>query len=159
MALQLFSRGFTFIINQAMLRMAPPRAYGTAAIQFELVLSTILFLSREGVRNALLRITKMDPSARNISILPLVLGFPVALLTSFSYVRVAGSDAKNQDYFTASIGIYVLAALVELMSEPFHNLYDRSLVLFSLTVIFIPKPGLCLSSERIYVSQLKDLES
>ncbi|KAI0077851.1 Rft-1-domain-containing protein [Panus rudis PR-1116 ss-1] len=53
--LQLFSRIFTFALNQALVRLVSPQVFGTAAIQFELLLSTILFLSREGVRNALLR--------------------------------------------------------------------------------------------------------
>ena len=53
--LQFFSRIFTFALNQALVRLASPQTFGTAAIQFELLLSTILFLSREGVRNALLR--------------------------------------------------------------------------------------------------------
>lgn len=122
MALQLFSRVFTFVLNQAMVRMAPPRAYGTAAIQFELMLSTILFLSREGVRNALLRVKKSGVSTTNLSILPVLFGFPLALATSYFYARFAGNDVRNQEYFTASIGIYAFAALLELMSEPLHNL-------------------------------------
>lgn len=53
--LQLLSRLLTFGLNQALVRLAPPEVFGTAAIQFDLICSTILFLSREGVRNALLR--------------------------------------------------------------------------------------------------------
>ncbi|KAF8064105.1 Rft protein-domain-containing protein [Lyophyllum atratum] len=122
MGLQLFSRIFTFILNQAMFRMAPPRAYGTAAIQFELLLSTILFLSREGVRNALLRVKKTGPATRNVSVLPMLLGFPLALASAYLYAHFAGSEVRSQEYFTVSIGIYALAALLELMSEPMHNL-------------------------------------
>ncbi|KAG5646159.1 hypothetical protein DXG03_004212 [Asterophora parasitica] len=124
MGLQLFSRLFTFILNQAMFRMAPPRAYGTAAIQFELLLSTILFLSREGVRNALLRGTKAktDPAIRNLSVLPIFIGFPLAVATACGYAHFAGHDVRSQAHFTSSIGVYALAALLELMSEPMHNL-------------------------------------
>lgn len=122
MALQLFSRLFTFILNQALFRMASPRAYGTAAIQFELMLSTILFLSREGVRNALLRVKKPGTSTKNLSVLPFLFGLPLALATSYFYARFAGNEVRNQEHFNASIGIYALAALVELMSEPMHNL-------------------------------------
>ena len=53
--LQLFSRVVTFVLNQALVRIVSPQVFGTTSIQFELLLSTILFLSREGVRNALLR--------------------------------------------------------------------------------------------------------
>ncbi|KAG6809832.1 hypothetical protein H0H92_014586 [Tricholoma furcatifolium] len=128
--LQLFSRLFTFVLNQAMFRIAPPRAYGTAAIQFELLLSTILFLSREGVRNALLRVknVKKDNEAAlstatsNVSVLPIILGVPLALATAGSYAHFAGNEVRAQEHFSVSIGIYALAALLELVSEPMHNL-------------------------------------
>ena len=53
--LQAASRILTFVLNQALVRLASPSVFGTAAIQFELLLSSILFLCREGVRLALLR--------------------------------------------------------------------------------------------------------
>ncbi|KAG6855616.1 hypothetical protein H0H87_000251 [Tephrocybe sp. NHM501043] len=122
MGLQLFSRLFTFVLNQAMFRLAPPRAYGTAAIQFELLLSTILFLSREGVRNTLLRVKSAGPASRNLSVLPVLLGFPLALATAWGYAHFAGMEVKAQEHFMPSIGVYAAAALLELMSEPMHNL-------------------------------------
>ncbi|KAG5650470.1 hypothetical protein H0H81_012133 [Sphagnurus paluster] len=123
MGLQVFSRIFTFILNQAMFRLAPPRAYGTAAIQFELLLSTILFLSREGVRNALLRRSKpTSPAQQNLAILPILLGAPLALISAGLYAHFAGAEVRGQAYFTISIGVYAVAALLELISEPMHNL-------------------------------------
>ena len=53
--LQVLTRVVTFFLNQILVRLSTPQVFGTAAIQFELLLSTILFLSREGVRLALLR--------------------------------------------------------------------------------------------------------
>ncbi|KAG6837050.1 hypothetical protein H0H93_015621 [Arthromyces matolae] len=122
MALQLVSRLFTFLLNQAMFRIAPPQAYGTAAIQFELLLSTILFLSREGVRNTLLRAKTSGPSTQNLSVLPIILGFPLALVTAYSYAHLASQEVRAQNHFEVSIGLYALAAVLELMSEPMHNL-------------------------------------
>ena len=46
--LQVFSRVVTFVLNQALVRLVSPQVFGTTSIQFELLLSTILFLSREG---------------------------------------------------------------------------------------------------------------
>lgn len=128
-ALQLFSRLFTFVLNQALFRLASPTAYGTVAIQFELMLSTILFISREGVRNTLLRVKKPGASTSNLSMLPLSFGVPLALATSYLYAFSAGSDVRDQRYFNAAIGIYALAAVTELMSEPFHNLYVSALAI------------------------------
>jgi oligosaccharide translocation protein RFT1 len=130
-ALQFFSRLFTFVLNQALLRLASPRAYGTIAIQFELMLSTILFISREGVRNTLLRVNKQGASTSNLSILPLCFGIPLALATSYFYAFSAGSEVRDQRYFNASIGIYAFAAVTELMSEPLHNLYVSAFAVLS----------------------------
>lgn len=53
--LQLVSRLLTFLLNQALLRFASPEALGTASIQFDVLINTVLFFSREGVRGALSR--------------------------------------------------------------------------------------------------------
>ena len=55
--LQVLTRVATFVLNQALVRFSTPQVFGTASIQFELLLSSILFISREGVRLALLRST------------------------------------------------------------------------------------------------------
>lgn len=124
-ALQFFSRLFTFALNQALVRLVSPSAYGTAAIQFELLLSTILFISREGVRNSLLRASKDkikgDAGVTNLSFLPFFLGVPLAALTTFLYGAYAGLEVHSQPRFTLSIWVYALAAIVELLAEPMHN--------------------------------------
>ncbi|KAH9979915.1 Rft protein-domain-containing protein [Lactifluus volemus] len=98
-ALQLSSR--------ALVRLATPQTFGTATVQFELLLSTTLFLSREGVRTALLRQRKgVTPDlVRNISLLPTYVGFPAV---------------RTQPYFHHSVSIYALAAAIELAAEPLY---------------------------------------
>jgi oligosaccharide translocation protein RFT1 len=133
MGLQLCSRLLTFVLNQALLRLASPQAYGTAAIQFELILSTILFLSREGVRNALLRAWPRDttihdcdgrvPALTNLSILPIILGLPLSLATTIVYGTLTSIGTSRQPYFHVALSTYVFAALIELCSEPMHNQY------------------------------------
>ena len=128
MALQLISRLFTFALNQALFRLASPSAFGAAAIHFELILSTILFLSREGVRNALLRVGQdVSADARirrmNLSFLPIGLGIPLALATSVAYARYASGEMKRQPYFEEAILIYAVAAMAELLSEPLYNVF------------------------------------
>ncbi len=133
MVLQLFSRGFTFVLNQALFRLTSPTAFGAAAIQFELILSTILFLSREGVRNALLRVTpgaSADIAVRrmNLSFLPIMLGIPLALSTSILYIRYAGQEIGRQPHFEFAIALYALAAMTELLSEPMYNVFVSHLL-------------------------------
>jgi len=132
-ALQLFSRIFTSVLNGALFRFASPAVFGTAAIQFELVLSTILFLSREGVRNAILRTSSTGTTSSkddedeahvkqlNLTFLPLIVGVPLSLLTSFIYLSFASDEVRGQPRLIQAVGLYALAALVELASEPMHN--------------------------------------
>ncbi|CDO71927.1 hypothetical protein BN946_scf184940.g74 [Trametes cinnabarina] len=128
--LQLFSRVVTFILNQALVRLVSPQVFGTTSIQFELLLSTILFLSREGVRNALLRAppsTKSAPDRQitsqlitNISLLPVLLGIPTAMLSAIVYLSSSSSTTASQPHFRTSVTLYVLAAFFELLSEPLY---------------------------------------
>ncbi|KAJ3772885.1 Rft protein-domain-containing protein [Lentinula raphanica] len=135
MGLQLFTRLFTFVLNQALSRLASPVAYGIAAIQFELMLSTILFLSREGVRAALLRVkTGSDASvgssdqkqgadaAMNVRFVPIIIGVPFAFATSSLYVAFAGTEILSQAHFRSAVAVYVAAAVMELLAEPMHNM-------------------------------------
>ncbi|KAI0648485.1 Rft-1-domain-containing protein [Trametes meyenii] len=128
--LQLFSRVLTFVLNQALVRLVSPQVFGTTSIQFELLLSTILFLSREGIRNALLR---ASPDAQqlsdratthrlvtNVSLLPVLLGIPMALLSAFVYLGTSSLTTSSQPHFRTSVVLYVLAALFELLSEPLY---------------------------------------
>jgi oligosaccharide translocation protein RFT1 len=119
--LQVFSKLLTFLPNQIIVRIASPQAYGTAAIQFELVLSTILFLSREGVRNASLRTARerRSEAEENVALLPIIVGTPITLLVSVIYF-ISSSSSRLQPHFTLSVAIISLAALIELLTEPFH---------------------------------------
>ena len=51
----IFQKLLTFSMNQLTVRYSTPEVFGIAAVQLELLLSTLLFLSREGIRLALLR--------------------------------------------------------------------------------------------------------
>ncbi|KAI0064107.1 Rft-1-domain-containing protein [Artomyces pyxidatus] len=122
--LQFISRIFTFALNQALVRLASPQVFGIAAIQFELLLSTILFLSREGVRNALLRTPSHSDRnipkqlTENIALLPTYLGIPTAGLLAAVYVFTSDSEARP--HFVLSVAVYVLAAALELLAEPLY---------------------------------------
>ncbi|KAG8953389.1 Oligosaccharide translocation protein rft1 [Tulasnella sp. 419] len=134
--LQLLSRATTFILNQSLVRLSTPQAFGTATIQFELLLSTILFLAREGVRNALLRSSSdkqsggnmaQDESITNISLLPPLLGVPIAALASIFYLRTSSHSARSQPLFFESVVVYSISAVLELLAEPYHILAQNQL--------------------------------
>ena len=55
LALQIGLRLLTFVLNQVLVRTTPPAVFGAANVQLELVLSTVLSLSRDGVRAIMMR--------------------------------------------------------------------------------------------------------
>ncbi len=122
--LQLISRVFTFVLNQLLVRLVSPQVFGTAAIQFELLLSTILFLSREGTRNALLRAGKGSSTLAtiqgNIALLPVLFGIPITIFSTVTYLYASSDTTTSQPHFTLSVIIYALAAFCELLSEPLY---------------------------------------
>lgn len=123
-ALQVLSRLATFTLNQILLRLASPKVFGTAAIQLDLLLSTVLFISREGVRNAFLRVPReslSSPKVTNVSTLPVLLGAPLALLITTGYRTIASDATRSQPHFDLAVSIYAAAALIDLLSEPLHN--------------------------------------
>jgi oligosaccharide translocation protein RFT1 len=119
--LQLVSRLFTFVLNQALIRMTSPEIFGAAAIQFELILSTILFLSREGVRTTILRVKTPGPKEMNLSFLPLAIGAPLAGALAWIYVQNAQQSLRDRPLFNEAMAVYAVAAVLELLTEPFHN--------------------------------------
>lgn len=123
-ALQVLSRLATFTLNQILLRLASPKVFGTAAIQLDLLLSTVLFISREGVRNALLRVPREQsgtPKVANVSALPVVLGAPLAFFITLGYRTIASEATRAQPHFDLAVSLYATAALIDLLSEPMHN--------------------------------------
>ncbi|WWC90091.1 uncharacterized protein L201_005024 [Kwoniella dendrophila CBS 6074] len=129
--LQLLSRLLTFGLNQALLRLASPTVFGTAAIQFDLICSSILFLSREGIRNALLRIKSstsqkdkednvLETQLQSLSIVPLQLGIAIATILSSIYLYTSDEATTSQSHFHASLLLYIIASLMELSIEPLY---------------------------------------
>lgn len=132
--LQLLSRILTFTLNQSLLRLASPSVFGTAAIQFDLVCSSILFLSREGIRNALLRKTdvnnevelKRRSQIHALSVAPLQLGMVIAPLITGLYLWSSSQSTTSQQGFHVSLILYVASSLIELSIEPCYIQVHRS---------------------------------
>ncbi|OCF36549.1 oligosaccharidyl-lipid flippase [Kwoniella heveanensis BCC8398] len=140
--LQLLSRLLTFGLNQTLLRLASPAVFGTAAIQFDLVCSSTLFLSREGIRNALLRCKEPSPNrgqneveprravwerqARALSIVPLQLGLVISSIIITIYLTTSDKVTTSQPTFHLSLALYTLSSLIELSTEPLYIRVHRS---------------------------------
>lgn len=139
--LQVSARALTFVLNQLLVRLVSPSIFGLANIQLELLLSTILFLSRDGfrtilIRNAPVRKSSSSPSTKdaaaapgprtgttnsihNISLLPIPIGFVLTAAACTGYVLYLSPAAMHAvPTFHISIGLYAFGALSELLYEP-----------------------------------------
>ena len=121
--LQVFTRLATFVMNQILFRFVSPQVLGITGIELELLLSTILFLSREGFRLALLRAPSSSTAEKlrvddrqivvNESYIPIVLGAATSILCCGYYLTDAATTA-----YRSAVLLYGAAALLELVSEP-----------------------------------------
>lgn len=134
--LQISSRLLTFVLNQLLVRLVSPGIFGLANIQLELLISTILFLSRDAFRTILIRsepntnpVPRKPTQARtrrgttnaihNISLLPIPIGFTLTVAACTAYVRyISPAGMRQLATFHASIALYALGALSELLFEP-----------------------------------------
>jgi O-antigen/teichoic acid export membrane protein len=111
---QVASRGFTFLVNQVLLRFLSPEILGLSA-QLDLYYITVLFFSRESVRVACQRQAKQTQTVVNLAYISILLGIPLALTLAFLYGKAQYANVPD---FHKSLVIYGLASIVELLSEP-----------------------------------------
>lgn len=127
---QVASRGVTFLLNLIVTRLLSPEAYGLAAVQFHLINTIILFLSREGFRRGCLRTPvdgqwKVETARRTLA--NAVLCIPAGCLVTLITCRVAlgwhDADASHSPQIhRQAIWLQGAAAMLELLSEPLYVL-------------------------------------
>lgn len=140
LSLQILTRIFTFGLNQLLIRFSSPALYGAAHIRCELVLGIVLFLSREGIRAATLRqedrseneADEDDAKSKksvgqdvggersNLPLLPIPLGILFALLALPLFTSSSTESLDTRPYENTVIHLYLLSALLELLSEPLY---------------------------------------
>ena len=115
-SLQLATRVLTFGLNTFVLRHAAPEILG-AASQLQLVLNLTLFLSREAVRRASARCN----DEQGLGLLPWlapVLGIFFGAAVGYVWLWGASAAEIAVPQFVNAVILTVVAALVELLSEP-----------------------------------------
>ncbi|KAK9685218.1 Oligosaccharide translocation protein rft1 [Basidiobolus ranarum] len=147
-SLQLVSRMLTFFLNQILLRFTTPTSLGIAYVQLELLIATILFLTREGIRCALLRNEDQESEnsssekltdnqknqlVLNLAYLPLPMGTIVAFLSYFYYQYTADPVSLDFPYYRLCVALYGIASVIELIFEPLYIIAQNKL-LFKLRV-------------------------
>jgi oligosaccharide translocation protein RFT1 len=107
----LLLRLVSFACTQATFRLLDPSTLGKANIQLELLLTTVLFISREGFRLALTR--NVSPENWNVAWLTI----PVVTVVAGSTLIWHLSVATDQDYRIAG-SLYCIASWIEGCAEP-----------------------------------------
>ena len=127
--LSLSQKVVSFTLNQLLVRWTSPEVFGLASIELELMLSTLLFLSREGIRLALLRETLGAASSRaqvqqfvNLSWVPCIVVISLSLLLHYYFVRTAGGRPTTTAWVVV---LYCIGATLEAMGEPWVNVYQN----------------------------------
>lgn len=107
----LLLRLVSFACTQATLRTLDPKTLGKAHIQLELLLTTVLFISREGFRLALTK--NITPQNWNVAWLTI----PVVTLVAGGTLIWHLSISTEKDYRVAGV-LYCTAAAIEGFAEP-----------------------------------------
>ncbi|KAI5062085.1 hypothetical protein GOP47_0022624 [Adiantum capillus-veneris] len=132
---QVTSRVFSFSLNLLIARRLSQEDYAVFSIQFHLVITTILFLSREGFRRACLRTeirfkdlksTKQDQFMA-IAWLTVPLGVMLSVLTCAVLLQKKGLN-KSRESAHAFV-VLGLSCIMEILSEPLYILAQNMLLL------------------------------
>lgn len=140
---QIATKLFTFLLNQLLIRFISPKVFGIAS-NLEVLLSTILIFSREGVRLSIQRTDASDDkvedemggklscnsrlgglqSVINFGYLALLAGIPISSVLFYwqSNTQVFQLSKSQLLYFSYSIGIIWLLMVLELLAEPLYVL-------------------------------------
>lgn len=117
--LQFLSRMLTFSLNQIVLRYISKETFGIASVNLELLSSTILFISREGFRSALIRSSKNQQSILNLAYIPTLFGLVTTLITCAYYLSTISEEQSLQfPYYRLAVMLYGAASFLELVVEP-----------------------------------------
>jgi len=119
---QLLARVVTFILNLITARLLNPDQYGISAVQFHLINSSIVFLSREGVRRSCLRIESSEQNYTAKLLSASLIAVPAGLAISLVSVGILWHGEIQDDVYRRAAGMQCLAAVLEVMTEPFYVL-------------------------------------
>jgi hypothetical protein len=111
---QIVSRGFTFFINQILLRFLSPDVLGLSA-QLDLYSRTVISFARDSVEVAAQRQASDAQVVVNLAYLASAIGLPLAYGLAFLYLR---ADVPDVPFFREALWIYAASCVVELLAAP-----------------------------------------
>ncbi|KAL5744266.1 hypothetical protein ACOSQ2_027382 [Xanthoceras sorbifolium] len=141
LATQFLSRGIPFIFNSWIVRHLTADDYALYAVQFHLLVTCVLFLSREGFRRACMRADiKCDGSSTELNAEKLLkvawLTFPLGVVITagacFLIFWWQGLSLSNS--YAQAILINGFACILELLAEPLY-IFSQNLLLLKLRLM------------------------
>ena len=118
-ALQVWSKLVTFVCNVWIVRLVDPAVFGQFSVELTLALNVTLFLARDAVRNVTGRFDRGTQTTDAFAVSLLVL--PAAVVPALLVLLLAP--------FSWALVVTLLAALLELVSEPFLAVLQCQLLL------------------------------
>lgn len=112
--LQVASRGFTFIVNQILLRYLSPELLGLSS-QLELYSITVLYFARESIRVAVQRQPDRAQTVVNLAYISVFVGIPLSYILAKLYLR---AELPPVPFFTEALSVYGFSCIIELLAEP-----------------------------------------
>lgn len=112
--LQVASRGFTFVVNQILLRYLSPELLGLST-QLELYSITVLYFARESIRIAVQRQPDRTQTVVNLAYVSVLFGVPLSYVLAKLYLR---ADLPPVPYLAEALSVYGLSCMIELLAEP-----------------------------------------
>jgi oligosaccharide translocation protein RFT1 len=112
----------TFTLNQILVAHTTPEVLGRASVQLELLLSSLLFLSREGIRLAVLRQNAAEGS--NLKAIVNISWIPSLAIFLFILLLALGSRHYMQEQDLTVVYLYAFAAFIECLAEPCYNYFQ-----------------------------------
>ncbi|KAL0224124.1 hypothetical protein P9112_003514 [Eukaryota sp. TZLM1-RC] len=147
---QVTSKVASFLVNRSAVK-SDVSSFGVASFRLDLIVRSIVFLSREPFRKLSVRQT---PSS-SLSIF-LWLIFPISIIVSLVTLGLIWYSKVGFDVsgFVNAVLLTVIAALIECVSEPFYNLNQFHSRSFSISNLIIALSFLVKSITILYFHQL-----
>ncbi|GLJ49593.1 hypothetical protein SUGI_1052110 [Cryptomeria japonica] len=135
MASQIISRGLSFILNLLIARRLTEEDYALYAVQFHLLITSILFISREGFRRGCLRIDVRKGGSHeedtNRILVVAWLTVPIGMVTSAATCAFVfwWQGLRLSEHYAQAVLIHGAACFLELLTEPLYILAQNLLLL------------------------------
>ncbi|CAN1180471.1 Protein RFT1 homolog [Linum perenne] len=136
LATQLLSRGIPFIFNSWLVRYLTAEDYAVYAVQFQLFVTCVLFLSREGFRRACMRadmksdeISPEDYAAKILKVAWMSLPLGIVITAAACAFVFWWQGLSFSDSYGQAILINGCACMLELLAEPLYILSQNMLLL------------------------------